>query len=137
MQQQNRVTVELSYTGRNFCAHIPVLPGCVATAATPDAIKKAITAAIEFHLEGSRKDGDKLPAVFSHNYSLVYKFEPQSFFVYYKGIFTNAGLERLTGINQKQLQHYAAGLKKPRPAQAKKIESALHKLGGELMAVEL
>jgi len=28
-------------------------------------------------------------------------------------------------------------LKKPRPAQAKKIESALHKLGSELMAIEL
>ena len=137
MQQRNRITVELSYTGKNFCAYVPILPGCVATATTPDAIRKAIAAAIEFHLEGSRKDGDKLPAVFSRNYSLIYKFEPKSFFTYYKGIFTNAGLERLTGINQKQLQHYATGLKKPRPAQAKRLESALHRLGSELMSVEL
>jgi hypothetical protein len=56
---------------------------------------------------------------------------------YYKGIFTNAALERITGINQKQIQHYASGLKKPRPAQVKKIESALHNLGAELMSVEL
>jgi len=30
---------------------------------------------------------------------------------YYKGIFTLSALERLTGINQKQLQHYASGLR--------------------------
>jgi len=68
---------------------------------------------------------------------LVYKFDTQSFLNYYKGIFTNAALERITGINQKQLQHYATGLRTPRPLQAKKIETALHKLGAELMAVEL
>jgi hypothetical protein len=34
---------------------------------------------------------------------------------YYKRIFTNVALERITGINQKQLQHYATGLKKPGP----------------------
>jgi hypothetical protein len=41
------------------------------------------------------------------------------------------------GINQRQLQHYASGLKKPREAQVKKIESALHKLGEELMSIEM
>lgn len=71
------------------------------------------------------------------SYSIVFKFDTQSFLSYYKGIFSNAALERLTGINQKQIQHYASGLKKPRPAQTKKIESAFHTLGKELMAVEL
>ena len=39
-------------------------------------------------------------------------------------------LEKLTGINQKQLHHYATGLRKPREAQRKKIETALHKQFG-------
>lgn len=43
----------------------------------------------------------------------------------------------MTGINQKQFQHYASGLKKPRLAQIKKIEGAMHSLGKELMSVEL
>jgi len=43
----------------------------------------------------------------------------------------------MTGINQKQLHHYASGLKKPRQEQRKKIETALHKLGEELLAIEL
>ncbi|MCF8370560.1 MAG: hypothetical protein K9H64_02985 [Bacteroidales bacterium] len=36
------------------------------------------------------------------------------------GILSNSALERLTGINQKQMQHYASGLRKPREAQRQK-----------------
>src|SRR5690606_31677870 len=82
-------------------------------------------------------DAQNRPAWLDEPYELVYKFDVDSMLEYYKGIFTNAAFERITGINQKQIQHYATGLKKPRPAQNKKIETALHKLGEELMAVEL
>ena len=68
---------------------------------------------------------------------IIYKFDTQSLLNYYKGIFTNASLERITGIKQKQIQHYASGLKKPRAAQKQKIQDSLHILAGELMAVEL
>ncbi|MNS49485.1 hypothetical protein D3C86_1932360 [compost metagenome] len=61
----------------------------------------------------------------------------ESFFNYYNGIFTKAGLEKITGINQRQLQHYSSGLKKPRSEQKRKIETALHNLGLELMCLEL
>ncbi|MGN6293774.1 MAG: type II toxin-antitoxin system HicB family antitoxin [Chitinophagaceae bacterium] len=77
------------------------------------------------------------PSFLDKEYQLVYKFDTESLLNYYKGIFTNAAFEKLTGINQKQIQHYATGLKKPRAAQTKKIEEALHTLGQELMAVEL
>ena len=69
--------------------------------------------------------------------NLFFKFDTESLLEYYKGIFTNAAFERLTGINQMQISHYATGLKKPRKAQAKRIEAALHKLGKELVAIEL
>ena len=78
-----------------------------------------------------------IPVILKGEYSLVFRFDVESFLNYYKGIFTNAALERITGINQKQLQHYATVLKKPRETQVKKIETALHKLGGDLLAVEL
>lgn len=71
------------------------------------------------------------------SYQIQYKFDIQSLLHYYKGIFTNAALERMTGINQKQIQHYASGTKKPRPEQLRKIEAAFKKLGSELLAVEL
>lgn len=80
---------------------------------------------------------EHVPAVLKGEYELVYRFDTVSLLNYYKGIISNAALERMTGINQKQLQHYATGLKKPRRLQAKKIEHALHQLGRELLAVEL
>ena len=70
-------------------------------------------------------------------YSFTFKFDAESLLNYCRGIFTHAAFEKITGIHQKQIQHYAKGIKKPRQAQAKKIEMALHSLGRELMAVEL
>src|SRR5688500_13950977 len=37
-------------------------------------------------------------------YKVVYKFDAESILNYYRGVFTNAALERLTGINQRQIQ---------------------------------
>lgn len=82
-------------------------------------------------------DDKNVPVALKGEYELVWKFDVGSFLQYYKGIFSQTGIAKLTGINEKQLNHYASGLKKPRPAQAKKIEMALHKLGHELLSVEL
>jgi len=82
-------------------------------------------------------DEDNKPAFLEKEYELVYKFDTASLLNYYKGIFTNSALERITGINQKQIQHYASGHRNPRLEQRIKIENALHNLGKELLAVEL
>lgn len=82
-------------------------------------------------------DAANRPKFLNDPYNLLYRFDVESLFAYYKGIFTNSALERLTGINQKQLQHYASGHRKPRLQQIKKIQSALHQLGNELLAIEL
>lgn len=78
-----------------------------------------------------------IPEILFGEYEIVWKLDVESLLEYYKGIFNQTGIAKLTGINEKQLSHYASGLKKPRQAQAKKIEAALHRLGNELLAVEL
>lgn len=102
---------------------------------TVDEAKQSALKAIELLKKHNRQEN--LPAILKGNYEIIFKFDAESFLNFYKKIFTNAALERMTGINQKQLQHYASGLKKPRQAQARKIEMAMHSLGRELMAVEL
>jgi predicted RNase H-like HicB family nuclease len=129
--------VEISFTGNNFGAWVPELLGCVSVGDTPEDIKQNIQEAIEFHLEGMRQDNDPIPPSFEGNYKLVYKFDTESLLQYYKGIFSAPAFERMTGINQKQIHHYSSGLKKPRIKQKEKIVNALHKLGEELLAVEL
>ena len=81
--------------------------------------------------------GANRPSFLYEEFTLIYKFDVESLLEYYEGIFTKSALERLTKINQKQLSHYANGLRKPRLEQRKKIERALHKLGKELLTVEL
>lgn len=68
-------------------------------------------------------------------YTQLQKNDIQSLLQIYEGIFTKSGLEKLTGIHQKQLWHYAMGQSKPRAAQRMKIENALHRLGNELISL--
>jgi hypothetical protein len=133
-----RVTVTVGLTETNYCARLIIGDGIVvATAKTFDILKKEMQSAVEFHLDGMREDGDDIPDVFLNPFQLVYQFDSESLLSHYKGIITNAALERLTGINRRQLTHYASGLRNPRIEQRQKIERALHKLGKELLEVEL
>jgi predicted RNase H-like HicB family nuclease len=102
---------------------------------TPEAAKQDALKGLEL-LVNSR-DKKELPSILQGEYSIVFQYDTQSFMNYYNKLFSNVALERLTGINQKLLHHYSSGLKKPRPAQRKKIENALHNLGKELLAVKL
>ena len=90
-------------------------------------------------IEYSKKfgDGDPIPDIFKGEYELVFKLSAEALLNAYSGIFTKAALSRITGINERQLWHYAAGMKKPRPKQLKRIEDGIHKLGRELIAVTL
>ncbi|WKK58575.1 type II toxin-antitoxin system HicB family antitoxin [Sphingobacterium sp. BN32] len=82
-------------------------------------------------------DSKNIPKILKSDYQISFHFDVESLLNYYKGIFTNSALERITGINQRQLQHYSAGLKKPRASQLKRIEDGLHKLANDLLSVQL
>ena len=127
------VTVELS--DNNYSAYLERLPGCVSVGKTFDELKENIAEAVEFHIEGMLEDGEEVP--FGREYELVFKFDAESLLQHYNGILTNSSLERLTGINQRQLQRYASGASKPRNIQSLRIKRGLHRLGKELLAVEL
>lgn len=88
-------------------------------------------------IETLKELGEDCPQSLKDEYKLSYKFDAESLLSYYQGIFTNSAFERLTGINQKQIQHYSTGLHKPRKETRKKIQKSLHQLGEELLAVEL
>jgi predicted RNase H-like HicB family nuclease len=129
------VKVIIEKTKDMYSSYAENVPGIYGGGDTVEEAKKSILDAIRLLKE--HNDNTNIPAVLKGKYAIVFKYDAESFLKHYKGIFTNSALERITGINQKQFQHYASGLKKPRPTQAKKIESALHKLGSELLAIEL
>lgn len=121
----------------NYSAFIEGVDGIVATGSTIEEIKTNLIDALDVFVETSREMGLEVPEKLKGDYEIRFSMDVKSLLTYYEGIFTKSGLERLTGINQKQLWHYAKGKSIPRRAQVEKIEKALHRLGAELLSVSL
>lgn len=121
----------------NYSAYVEELTGVGGVGDTLDEVKTSLEEALVVLKEACIDYGDPIPEELQGEYKIVFRMDTKSFLQMYCKIFTKSALERLTGINQKQLWHYANGLSKPRPAQVKKIERALHQLGEELLSLEL
>jgi predicted RNase H-like HicB family nuclease len=105
---------------------------------TVEECKANILEGLKLVIKNSGKSYYKTPLwLIEGDYEIEYQYDTQSILSHYANVISKPALEKLTGINQKQLHHYATGLKKPREKQRKKIETALHSLGTELLAVKL
>lgn len=98
-------------------------------------VKKDVLEAIRIYKEITPESEWEKPI--REEWPIEWHYDTQSLLGYYQGIFTNAALERLTGINQKQLWNYSKGISKPRKEAKEKIEKALHALGSELLEFSL
>lgn len=112
-----------------YWAFIPELEGVSGVGETVQEAKQSMLEGLSLQQE--------LGNLSNQAYVITYHFDVESLLNYFKGILTNAAFERLTGINQMQMSHYANGLKKPRKAQRQKIERALHELADELNRIQL
>ncbi len=50
-----------TWTGQNWSAHAPDVPGCAATGHTEDDVRRMFREALMLHLDGMREDGESLP----------------------------------------------------------------------------
>ena len=46
---------------RNWSAHVPDLPGCIAAGKTLEETRRLIKEGIELHIEAMRQDGETIP----------------------------------------------------------------------------
>lgn len=95
-----------------YGAYAENVEGIYGAGDTVDEAKQSIIKAIDLYKEFNIEEN--ILRILKGEYELIWKFDTVGLLNYYKGIFTNSALERITGINQKQLQHYASGLKKLR-----------------------
>ena len=75
--------------------------------------------------------------VLQGDFELKFKVDAATLINCYSNIFTKAALSRITGINERQLWHYAAGVHKPRKAQLEKIQNGIKALSNELALIDL
>ena len=130
-----KLIIEIARSDDHYGAYALNCPGVYGAGNTVEEAKENVLEGMRLLIES--RQSNELPDILKREYEIVYKFDTQSFLKYFEGIFSKPALEKLTGIHQKQLHHYASGLRKPRPAQREKIGRALHRLGKELMSVEL
>ena len=129
------LNVTVAHTGNNYCAMVDGLDSIMVSGNSVDEIKRNLESAIEETISVCKENDLPVPELLSEPHVLELHMDVESFLGFYKNVFSKSGLERLTGINQKQLWHYASGGRKPRKEQVHKIESALHRLGEELLAI--
>ena len=65
-----KVIVEIYTDGHNYCAHAPILPGCISTASSLEDMKINIKEAIELQVKNSLRNNNPIPEVFKREYEL-------------------------------------------------------------------
>ena len=86
-----------------------------------------------FYKETALAEGFRYPDFLDGDYTISYKVDMPSLMRYYveAGIFSLAGIEKITGINQKQLWSYLHGTR-PRKAQTERLEKGFRLLTQDL-----
>ena len=128
------IKVQVSWSD-NYGACSNEVLGCVATHKTLEGVKKAYSDSLRWHLEAMVADGDEIPVALEGDYKLEFELNTQALLHFFEGVLTRSALARVTGINERQLGHYATGHRNPRLAQRKKIIDGIHKIGNEFNAV--
>ena len=130
------VEVIVEHAGNNLSAYIE---GALVITVGNDVkeIEKNMKEAVELYLDSCNEMNIAPVEILQGEFTLKFKIDAATFINYYSSIFTKAALSRITGINERQLWHYAAGVHKPRKQQLEKIQKGINALTEELSAINL
>jgi hypothetical protein len=136
----DKIKILVGWSGNNYSActdNYDTINGIVlVTHKTFEGLKQEFESALKFHIEGCISDGDVLPEwIVEGRYEPEYVLETSALLHRLDGILTRSAIARATGINEKQISHYASGYRNPRPAQREKIIRGIHSISRELASV--
>lgn len=108
----------------------------IVTHKTLDGLKLAFEDAVKMQIADMLSDGEDVPQwLCDGRYSIVYDLEVSAILRDAEQYTTMAAISKVSGINSKQLSHYANSVKRPRAEQRKRIIDALHSIGEKFMAI--
>jgi predicted RNase H-like HicB family nuclease len=118
-----------------FDAYSDNCEGINAAGADVEAVKQNTYRAIE----GIKRNlpEKQWPKQIKEDFEIEWKFDVPSFLKYYSTFMTLAGMEKITGIHQKQLSNYLNRRSVPRQRQAERIITGIHQFARELLSITL
>ena len=110
-----RIKVNIEWYDHNFGASLgDNVPGSVVlTAKTYDELIKEIAATLRFHIAGMIADGEDVPLWLRNGeYEFDYHLDTAALLRSCEPYASLAAISRASGVNERQLSHYANGLKR-------------------------
>ena len=114
-----------AYISSNGCEF-----ACIGEGATAKETEEDFLAGVE----DIRRVYEKENKTFPDN-TYRFKYDIASFLNYYAYALSLAGLERITGVNQRQLNHYATGVRRPSRSTVLRIERGVKAFAEEMSHV--
>lgn len=130
-----KITMIIEKTKDYFDAYSGNCDGIYAAGESIEAVKSNTLDAIE--LLKKNLPEERWPKQLKGEYEIEWKLDVPSFLEYYSSFMSLAGMERVTGINQKQLSNYLNHRAMPRRKQSDRIMNGIHKFATELLSITL
>lgn len=129
---KHQLTCVVEYAPHNLAAYLREVDGIAVTGDTIEEIDANMRKAISMSIEAARDFNLELPKEFEGEWELSYQYDTRSFLNVYGGLLPKTAISRLSGINEKQLHHYASGLSKPSPKTVQKVAEGIRAFGRQL-----
>lgn len=130
-----KLIITICSSADSFGAYSENCDGIFAAGDTLEECKKDVETSIE-QIKRTQPY-DLWPEIIKGPYEVEWRYDVESLLTHFSRFFTLAGLERITGIHQKQLWSYMHGQTKPRNAQKERIQNSLFSFAKELSSFSL
>lgn len=130
-----KLIIVIERSSNHFGAYSENCDGIYAAGDSLDAVKTDTFEAIRI-LKENLPD-TQWPVILKGDFEVEWKIDVPSFLEYYSKYMSLAGMEKMTGVNQKQLSNYMNHRSVPRPRQTKRIRDGIHRFAEELLSITL
>ena len=130
-----KIIIVIEKSKDHFGAYAENCDGIYAAGKSIDEVKADTFEAIRLLKENLPEE--RWPEPLKVEYKIEWKLDVPSFLEYYSYYMSLSGMEKMTGINQKQLSNYLNHRSKPRKRQTERIKNGIHRFAEELLSITL
>lgn len=135
ISKMEKIIIVIEKSKDHFGAYSENCDGIYAGGSSIDDVKADTLEAIR--LLKKNLPEERWPLPLKEDYEIEWKLDVPSFLEYYSHYMSLSGMEKMTGINQKQLSNYLNHRSKPRKRQTERIRNGIHRFAEELLSITL